>query len=268
MCAYTPHRPRREAWTRMMLHGYGKTERGCVREDNEDLILLDPGLGLFVLCDGMGGRQRGDVAAELATTAIRFYVNASRDRSDVSWPFGYAFELSLDANRLATAIRLANRQVWRRAEQALECAGMGTTVAAALWNEGRIIMANVGDSRAYLFRGGALTQLTVDDTIIASMIQRGLISPADTASHPLRNVVTQAAGAKESIDVHVREEVLVPGDRLLLCSDGLYAVVGEASIMSILAEGQDGAWTVERLISEALTAGAPDNVSVVLLQEL
>lgn len=251
----------------MSIQAYGATDQGCVRKVNEDRILLDPALGLFLVCDGMGGRQHGDVAAELAITSIRFYIDASRDRSDVSWPFGYVFDLSLDANRMSTAIRLANRQIWRRTEQALDLAGMGTTVAGALVTENRVIVASVGDSRIYLFRGGVLTQLSVDDTIVAAMIQKGLLSAADSTSHPLRNVMTQAAGARESVDVHLREESLIPGDRILLCSDGLYGAIGEDSIGSILAGEQDKENGVKRLLAEALAAGAPDNVSVILLEE-
>src|ERR1022692_2037613 len=136
----------------MAIEAFGKTDRGCVRTENEDRILVDDALGLYLVCDGMGGSKRGDIAAELAADAVRYYIDASRDRYDVSWPFGYAFELSLDANRLATGVRLANRHVWRRAEQDLELAGMGTTIAAVLIGDGRAVVGNVGDTRVYLSR--------------------------------------------------------------------------------------------------------------------
>src|ERR1035437_285289 len=183
----------------MMLEAYGKSDRGCTRTENEDRIFFDASLGLFVVCDGMGGPQRGAVAAELAIAAIQYYIDATRDRYDVSWPFGYRFEISPDANRLATGVRLANRQVWRRAEQSLECAGMGTTVAAVLFCEGQVVTANVGDSRVYRSRQGCLELVSVDDTIIASMLQKGLLSREEAATHPLRNVVTQAAGSRENV---------------------------------------------------------------------
>src|SRR5579862_249293 len=106
----------------MVIESFGKSDRGCVRNENEDRILVDDLLGLYLVCDGMGGSNRGDLAAELATDAVRYYIDVSSDGYDVSWPFGYTFELSMEANRLVTAIRLANRQVWRRAEQNLEYA--------------------------------------------------------------------------------------------------------------------------------------------------
>ncbi|MFL6451896.1 MAG: PP2C family protein-serine/threonine phosphatase [Bryobacteraceae bacterium] len=249
----------------MAIEAYGRTDPGCVRTENEDRISIDTSLGLFVVCDGMGGHQHGEVAAELAVAAIRYYVDASRDRFDVSWPFGYSFEISVDANRLVTGVRLANKQVWRRAEQALEYSGMGTTVAAVLLSEDRGVIANVGDSRVYLFRDPDLVQISVDDTMVGSMLQKGLLSPADVANHPMKNVLTQAAGSKEQVDVHVREEPLLVGDKLLLCTDGLYGVIDEAAIRSMLASDNNVVATVEDLVFAARKRGAPDNVSAVLL---
>ena len=250
----------------MMLEAYGKSDRGCTRAENEDRILFDASLGLFVVCDGMGGPQRGGVAAELVIAAIRYYIDATSDRYDVSWPFGYKFEISLDANRLATGVRLANRQVWRRAEQSLECAGMGSTVAAVLLGEGRIVTANIGDSRVYRSRQGRLVQVSVDDTIIASMLKQGFLSSEEAATHLLRNVVTQAAGSQESVDVHVVEDAIESGDAILLCSDGLYNVVPEADIEALLGSGATAEACVDQLVSAANAAGGPDDVSAVVLR--
>lgn len=227
---------------------------------------MDASLGLFVVCDGMGGHQHGEIAAELAKTAIRFSVDASRDRLDVSWPFGFSFDLSLDANRLATGVRLANRQVWRRAEQSVECSGMGTTVAAVLLCGAQAIVANVGDSRAYLLRAGALEQLTVDDTMIGSLLQRGLISTEDMRTHPMRNVLTQSAGSQETVEVHVREETLQRNDILLLCSDGLHGVIGDEGIRAIVAAEGQMERCVGRLIAAAKNEGGPDNISAVVMR--
>jgi protein phosphatase len=250
----------------MALEVYGDTDTGCVRSDNEDRIHIDASTGLFVVCDGMGGHQHGEIAAELAIAAIKYYIDASKDRFDVSWPFGYLFDMSLDANRLATSIRLANRQVWRKAEQSIECSGMGTTIASVLLAGNQAIVGNIGDSRVYLFRNLELTQLSTDDTMVASMQKRGLLSAADAAIHPMRNVLTQAAGSAESLDVHTYEQEIKPGDSLLLCSDGLYGAIDEVIIRSILSNGEDLQGTVERLISSARQAGAPDNISAVLLR--
>jgi protein phosphatase len=250
----------------MVIEAYGKTDRGRVRNENEDVILLDNSFSLFLVCDGMGGHRRGEVAAELAAAAIQRSIEATSDRYDVSWPFGYVFELSLDANRLSTGIRLANRQVWRRSEQTLECTGMATTVAAILIADNRLIVGNVGDSRVYLLREHQLHQYSTDDTMIASLVRRGLMTPADAASHPMRNVVTQSAGSRETVDVHLREELLQTEDVLLLCTDGLYSVVQEEEIQSILDSERSVERSVERLVVAALAAGGPDNISAVALR--
>jgi protein phosphatase len=250
----------------MILEAYGRSDRGCTRTENEDRILFDASLGLFVVCDGMGGPQRGGVAADLAIAAIHFYIDATRDRCDVSWPFGYNFDISLDANRLATGVRLANRQVWRCAEQSLECAGMGATVAAALIGEGRVITANIGDSRVYRSRQGHLEQVSVDDTIVASMLQKGLLSREEAANHPMRNVVTQAAGSHEEVELHLAEDTVESGDAILLCSDGLYRVVPEADFEALLGSGATAEACVEQLVSAANAAGGPDNVSAVVFR--
>jgi protein phosphatase len=250
----------------MALEVSGKSDPGCVRSANQDRILMDASLGLFLVCDGMGGHQHGEEAAEVAAASIRFSIDASRDRMDVSWPFGYTFEQSIDANRLGTAIRVSNRQVWRRAEQSMESSGMGTTVAAVLLEDQTAIVANIGDSRVYLFRDGALSQLTTDDTMVQGMVSKGLLSPENAAIHPMRNVLTQAAGSQESVDVHIHEQVLESGDLLLLCSDGLYGSVNADLMTSILDSSGPVEHAVNRLISEAIQAGASDNVSAVVLR--
>lgn len=169
-----------------------------MRPENEDRILVDDALSLFVVADGMGGRNYGEVAAQLALAAIRNHVDSSRDRPDVTWPFGYDFSLSVGQNRLTTAIRLANRQVWEHSEQARQYAGMGTTVAAVLISRDVGAIAGVGDSRVYLFRGGELVLLTVDDTWVGAMVRQGALDASQVSQHPTRNVLTQAAGARPS----------------------------------------------------------------------
>src|SRR5712692_12100200 len=145
-----------------MILSCGFSDVGCVRQQNEDRILVDPQLSLFAVADGMGGHNYGEVAAELGISTMKYYIDSSRDRIDVTWPFGYDFNVSLNENRLSTAIQLANRQVWKHSEQAPECAGMGTTVAAVLVDGDKAAIANVGDSRVYLFRDNELVPLPVD----------------------------------------------------------------------------------------------------------
>lgn len=250
----------------MTIDSHGRTDPGCIREENQDRLLMEPALGLWGVFDGMGGHQNGGMAAELAIAALRYYLEASVDPFDVTWPFGYSYSLSADANRLVTAIQLANRQVWRRAEQELACAGMGTTIAAMLVNGDRCVVGNVGDSRVYRCRHGELIQLTLDDTMVHGMAERGYLTPEEAEKHPMRNVLTQAAGAQESVDAHVREEELIHGDVLLAASDGLHGVVQPEAIQAVLASGNTAAVCAESLLEAARGAGGPDNISVIVLK--
>ena len=143
---------------------------------------------------------------------------------------------------------------------------MGTTVAAVLVEEGHIVTANIGDSRVYRLRHSRLEQVSVDDTIIASMLQKGLLSREEALTHPMRNVVTQAAGSREDVDVHLVDERIESGDALLLCSDGLYTVVPEADMEALLGSGATAEVCVEQFVSRANAAGSPDNVSAVVLR--
>jgi protein phosphatase len=142
---------------------------------------------------------------------------------------------------------------------------MGTTLAAVLVNDSRAVIANVGDSRAYLFRDGSLKLLTVDDTWVESMKGQGLLDSAEAQSHPMRNMLMQAAGSKEHLQVHVLEHEMESADLFLLSSDGLHGVIGDDRIRSILNGGLSLKEMAERLVDAAKENGAPDNVSVVLL---
>jgi serine/threonine protein phosphatase PrpC len=248
-----------------MIESFALSDTGCVRTENQDRVLADHSLNLFVVADGMGGHQHGEMAAELAISTVRYYVEASLDRFDVTWPFGYNFDLSVDANRLVTAIQLANRQVWNHGQQSPECAGMGTTVAAILLSDGNAVTGNVGDSRVYLFRGSELTQISFDDTFVNTVARHAGADVEEMANHPMRNVLTQAAGSQNLLDIHTVEQQLESGDLYLICSDGLHGVIGDAAIRSILGGGEFLERTAMRLKDAARAQGGPDNISVVLM---
>jgi serine/threonine protein phosphatase PrpC len=247
-----------------MFTAAGRSDVGCVREANQDRILIEPELGLFVVADGMGGHRHGELAAELAIDTMRYYMACSQDLSDATWPFGYDFELSTNANRLATAIQLANRQVWNRSQDSPECVGMGTTIAAVLSTGDCATVANAGDSRVYLLRGRALQLLSIDDTLVQAMVGRGLKEDA-IRNHPMRGVLTQAAGSREQLKVHMVEVPVQADDELLICSDGLHGLIPDEQCLSMLLSEDLLEARVERLIDAARTGGAPDNVSCVLV---
>jgi serine/threonine protein phosphatase PrpC len=244
----------------------GHSDPGIKRSSNQDRILLENSLGLYLLCDGMGGPGHGEIAAELAIRSGHYYVAASRDTFDVSWPFGYDVNRSMDENRLVTAVQLANRQVWKLTEERPEYAGMGTTFVGVIVNEHRASVANVGDSRAYLMRAGELQLITQDDTWVGDLIRSGAISEAQARSHTMQHVLTQAVGAANPVDVHTCEKILQEGDLVLLTSDGVHGVVEQAEIRSILYAMQTLEDTVRKIIDAALRNGGPDNASCVLLQ--
>jgi protein phosphatase len=250
----------------LKLAAHGISHPGAVRTSNQDRLLVEPDLGLYVICDGMGGHQHGEVAAEIALAAIRHYVDSSRNPAEVTWPFGYNMNLSVESNRLLTAIRLANRQVWRKAEEELESAGMGTTIAAILAGPSAATVANVGDSRIFRCRAGKLEQISIDDTMVNVMLSKGVITPDAIASHPMRHMLTQAAGSQESVEVHLREMTFEPGETWLICSDGLSGVVDEGFITSVLSSGAGIEDCTQQLLDAALSRGAPDNVSALLLR--
>ena len=163
-----------------MLTTHGVTHLGHVRKTNEDTLLVDLDLGLFLVADGMGGHAEGEVAARMAADTIRSFVARSQDGGSCTWPFGIDPDASFAANRLRNAVQLANRRVFQRGESRDEYAGMGSTVVAALIEDDQMTFAGVGDSRVYAHRDAGLVQLTTDDSWAATMLARD--PEADAAS--------------------------------------------------------------------------------------
>ncbi len=243
----------------------GLSDTGCVRENNEDRILIEPELGLFAVADGMGGHRYGELAAEVALATLRSYIGSSRQPTDVTWPFGYNFSYSMNGNRLATAIRLANRQVWHQSEQGPDYSGMGSTIVAVLVEGNTATVAHVGDSRAYAWHAGELKPLTTDDTWLYAVMQREAAAKAELLNHPMRNVLTQALGSPNDLEVHIVDLTMALGDMLLLSSDGLHQQVPGEALAAALALRLPPENAARRLVEGARAAGAPDNVSCVLL---
>lgn len=247
------------------------THPGLRRDSNEDAHAARPDLGLFLVADGMGGHAAGEVASETAAQTIQAFAEDTRARDlNRTWPFPFEPALSIDANRLKAAFRLANRQVAERVANAQELRGMATTVSAVLVSEteagaAQAAIGHVGDSRVYLHRGGELRQLTDDHSWVGEQMRAGSMTDADARRHPWRNVVTRAISGGADPDVDVVDVPLEAGDRLLLCSDGLSGVVTDDRIAGLMAG--DGLEAVcEALIAEANAAGGPDNITTVLIE--
>ena len=234
------------------------------RKMNQDHHGWWPELGLFVVADGMGGHNGGEVASHLAVEAIHGFIKESASTNDITWPFGLEVASSIETNRLTTAVRLANRKIYSEGSKSPELNGMGTTVVAALVAGDRITLVSVGDSRIYRLRNGSLEQLTRDDTWLASVLGEKNAEEADP-EHPLRHVLTNVVGTKDDVRPGAREEQLESGDRFVLCTDGVHGKLDARSLTSVLhgaASATDGA---SNLVSEAITRGTTDNATALVI---
>ena len=247
-----------------MLNVQGLSHPGK-RKTNEDAMSWDVGLGYVAIADGMGGHQAGEVASRLALESICWFLRKSASTGEFTWPFGVNPQLSLAANRLRTAVKIGNRRVFKRSEEHVEYAGMGTTVVALLAEGMRLTYASVGDSRLYSFANGRLEQLTRDDTWAVMLAADPNVPPEVVQSHPMRHVLTAVLGAFPDLEVATTD--ITSTDRvLLLCSDGLHTAVGDETIAAILSREQELARAVEALVAAALDAGGTDNITAVLVQ--
>lgn len=226
--------------------GFGRTETGCIRATNEDAVLLQPRSNVWAIADGMGGYGNGEVASG----------SVVRELEQADWSGD-------PSTTIRTALTSANRTIEQKA-QALGVRRMGSTVAVVAIRSGLATIGWVGDSRVYLVRQGQLVQLTRDHSWVEEMIDRGEISAKDAGLHPDRNILTRAVGAQSDLDVDLVEIELVPKDRLLLCSDGLHTCISEEDMLPLMVE-QTGKTAVDNLTEAALLAGAPDNVSTILI---
>jgi serine/threonine protein phosphatase PrpC len=251
-----------------MLEAYGQTDVGRRRKLNEDNFLVDKERNLFAVCDGMGGHNAGEVASKMAIETLEAFITKSHgEEKDITWPYGLEPNLSFEANRLKTAVRLANKRVFKAADNREDYTGMGTTLVAALVSGKTLTVGGAGDSRCYVLRGGKLTQLTRDDSWVSAAWAEGILSSDEIERHPLRNVITKAVGAKEGIDLDTVEHQMEDGDVILLCSDGLHAMINDEQILQVMtpfpASLEEAA---AKLIEAANEAGGKDNISVVLLR--
>ena len=242
----------------------GRSDVGRRRARNEDNILVAD--GVLVVCDGVGGHLAGDVASRTAVDEIAGFFGGSKEERAVTWPYGFDPSLSYDANRLRTAIKLANRGIFTRAASANDYAGMGTTVAAALigTEKPRFTYAHVGDSRIYLIRGGRILQLTRDDSFTNSAWAD---SDAAGAGTVMKHVLTKALGASAEVEFDVAEHDLRDGDIVLLCSDGLTNMLDDRSILEIVtAYAGHLERACDELVAGANAHGGHDNISVILVR--
>jgi serine/threonine protein phosphatase PrpC len=244
------------------------SDPGLRRTSNEDSYCTRPDIGLFMVADGMGGHVAGEVASRVAVEAIQAFIEetAGADKNR-TWPFPFEPTLSLEANRLKAAFRLANRRIAATIADSEDLRGMATTASALLTTASHACVAHVGDSRVYVLRGGALRQITNDHSWVEEQVRAGTLTPLAAKQHPWRNVVTRALSGGEDPEVDVTEIEPLAGERYLLCSDGLFAVVGDETIAEIVGNMHLSLEEVCRqLIDVANAAGGPDNITTLVLQ--
>ena len=235
----------------LLLEHHGITDPGKVRKNNEDSLLVGEGRDetLFAVADGIGGFEAGEVASSIATEALK--------ELEPSTP-------------LKDAIREANRRILAAARGDEKLSGMGTTVVAMRFGgtreEPAVEISHVGDSRAYLLRGGDLKPVTEDHSLVAELVRSGDLTRAQASEHPQKNLITRALGAEEEVEVDTAVLPIEPGDRLLLCSDGLSDMIPENNMLDLLTSSPENTEkTVQALVQAALDAGGADNITVVVV---
>jgi len=248
-----------------MLAAHGVTDTGTVRPHNEDAILSEPSLGLFIVADGMGGVNAGEVASRMAVDAIHAFIERTAREPESPWPFGIDDRISYQANRVRTAVKLANRTVHRAGEQQEQYTGMGTTVAVVLVNGRTASVCGVGDTRVYAAGNGAIVQLTVDHTWVETIrTQDPTIDPEVLARHPMRHVLTAVIGGQPDIDAVVSEHTLAEGERLVIVSDGVYRGVSD-ELLRRLTETGSVKEAAASIVSTALELDGRDNISAIVI---
>lgn len=244
----------------------GVTNVGRVRANNEDSFrILEPN-NLFVLSDGMGGEAHGEVASALAVETVVKHCLAPVDK-DATLIFGDVPAAWSEKTRvLANAVHLANKNIYESAQAHPEQHGMGATLTALWIDDRRVSLAHVGDSRAYLLRGGTLQQLTSDHSLVAEQVRRGILTLAEAERSEMQSVLLRALGAHPEIEVDAEEHTLFGRDTLLLCSDGLTRMVTEPEIAGTLQAEPDPLRAANRLVELANEQGGADNITVVVIR--
>jgi protein phosphatase len=242
------------------------TDPGMIRGNNEDAVLVEPALGLAILADGMGGGNAGEVASGMATTLLANDLRQALRSISPGNPSANRNE-SRAFGLLRDKIAIANRSIFQAAEHQPQYAGMGTTLVVTLFYDNRVAVAHIGDSRLYRIRGGTLSQVTKDHSLLQAQIDSGMITKEQARQSKQKNIVTRAMGIEPDVETEIHEYPVQPGDVYVLCSDGLHDMVDDAEITRVLQRPRtDLQSATEELVKMANDNGGRDNVSVVLVK--
>lgn len=249
----------------MRVRAYGVTDTGLLRTHNEDYLEVDDGNRIFLVADGMGGHNHGEVASRIAVESIRTFMTGG-DECESTLPIASDEDLHQHSSRLKRSIHIAHNRVLDAIERDGSLLGMGTTVVGAMLRDDVAAIVHVGDSRAYRLRNAHLELLTQDHTWVNEQVVAGYLSEEQAKSHPLKNVVTRALGGDSEIMVDVTETRVVDGDLYLLCSDGLTTMLGDQDIHRIMSSDVPLEDVCRQLVEEANARGGFDNVTVLLFR--
>ncbi len=231
-----------------------RSDQGKVRASNEDSYVANAKDKIFLVADGMGGHVAGEVASQIAASAVEEVISSGKP------------EMSMEA-LLRMAVSTANTRVYETQKLNPEYRGMGSTLTAIVFRGGRYYLAQVGDSRAYLLREQRLTQLTRDHSLVWPLFENGIISKDHMSRHPQKNLITRSIGTHSEVEADLQSGEVAAGDVFLLCSDGLTDVLSDQEIRQILlAGGGDIRYSCEALVAETNARGGPDNVTVILIR--
>ena len=250
----------------LTLRAAGKSDIGVVRSNNEDNFGFDARRGIFVVCDGMGGQAAGERASKIGVdTMLKLFQHSAKDGNDSV--LGTVFEgMSSRANALARAVQLANQAIHQESARSAQEAGMGTTIVGLAVEDNHFSIAHVGDSRIYLIRGAAIELLTDDHSMVMEQVRRGLMTRDEAEHSDMQNVIVRALGSDETVEPDLADHELMPGDLLLLCSDGLTRQLTDAAIFSIATSSDNLNKICEDLIQAAKDAGSDDNITCLLVR--
>jgi serine/threonine protein phosphatase PrpC len=250
----------------MQVRSFGISHRGLIRDLNEDRFLNIEKEGLFLIADGMGGLAKGDVASKIAVETIETFVTKSR-REDITWPIKYQKQHSMEENRFLAAVSLANWKIYNEMLRSPRNTPMGTTLVGLLLDGERVILVNIGDSRAYRIRNRQIEQLTEDHSLVMEEVKKGRITLEQARRHPQRHVISRALGIFDTTEVDITTQEIQDGDLYLLCSDGLSDMLLDDEILSLVQAHEKHALTDigEALIHLANDHGGKDNITVVLV---
>jgi len=243
-----------------------RSDVGRVRKNNEDNFRAEPSLELFVLSDGMGGQASGEVASALAVETVVDHCRVALESDGAEYYGEPTPGLSDRTNRLASAIRVANRKIFESGLADPARKGMGATIVTCWITDRRLSLAHVGDSRAYLLRSGSFEQLTADHSLVADLVRSGILTPQQAEVSEQQSILTRALGTQPSVEVDADEQMLLAGDVVLLCSDGLSRTVTNPEIASTLETHPDPQKAADRLIELANENGGEDNVTAIVVR--